>query len=54
MERYISVRGLEEAICKDVTISRVELNFTAILIDFFFKALDSCFYNLHGNANSQK
>lgn len=34
---------IEEAICKDVTISKVELNFTAILIDFFFKELESCF-----------
>lgn len=50
MEKYIPVHGLEEAICKDVTVSKIDLNFTAVptvflLFDvlcfcvFFFKNL---------------
>ena len=45
MERYIPVHGLEEAICKDVTVSKIELNFTTVLTVFllftflFFKNL---------------
>lgn len=30
MEKYIPVHGLEEAICKDVTVSKIDLNFTAV------------------------
>ena len=47
MERYIPVHGLEEAICKDVTVSKIELNFTTVLTVFllftffFFKEFDS-------------
>ena len=50
MERYTPVHGLEEAICKDVAVSKIDLNFTAVptvflLFDvsgfsvFFFKNL---------------
>ena len=56
MERDIPVHGLEEAICKDVTVSKIELNFTTVLTVFllfaffFFKEFDSSCYNLHGHA----
>lgn len=35
MEVYISVHGLEEAICTDVTISKADLELHAMPIDFF-------------------
>ena len=61
MERDIPVHGLEEAICKDVTISKIELNFTTVLtvfllfaFFFFFKEVDSSCYNLHGHAKGWK
>ena len=60
MERDIPVHGLEEAICKDVTISKIELNFTTVLTVFllfaffFFKEVDSSCYNLHGHAKGWK
>lgn len=38
MERDIPVHGLEEAICKDVTISKIELNFTTVLTVFLLFA----------------
>ena len=38
MERDIPVHGLEEAICKDVTVSKIELNFTTVLTVFLLFA----------------
>ena len=38
MERYIPVHGLEEAICKDGTVSKIEQNFTTVLTVFLLFA----------------
>lgn len=43
MEVYISVHGLEEAICTDVTISKADLELHAMPIDFFLKNLTAVF-----------
>ena len=46
MERYIPVHGLEEAICKDGTVSKIEQNFTTVLTVFLLFAFFFFFKNL--------